>query len=66
MFLNIPEDFRFLTSTRFWAIVIGGLAIYLESRGLIGEAERNLIATIATGFTVVRSADRFSEQISNK
>jgi len=40
------DKFAFLLSTRFWAIILGSLAIYLESKGYIGEPERNLIATI--------------------
>lgn len=50
--------FSFLKSTRFWAIVIGAVSLYLSAKGLIGEAEMVLIATITGGFTLVRTVDR--------
>jgi hypothetical protein len=57
------EKFLFLTSTRFWAIVIIAVVGYLESQGFIGEAERTLIWTIAGSFGIIRTVDRFSEQM---
>lgn len=50
--------FDFIFSTRFWALALGALSIYLEAKGLIGEPERNLIATIVAGFTAIRTIDR--------
>jgi hypothetical protein len=52
------DKFAFLTSTRFIALVLGALSVYLESKGYIGEPERNLIATIVAGFVTVRTIDR--------
>ena len=52
----------FLTSSRFWAMVIGAVSIYLKAKGWIGEPEMLLIAIITAGFTVIRTADRISEQ----
>ncbi len=52
------DKFSFLLSTRFWAIILGSLAIYLETKGYIGEPERNLIATIVAWFTAVKTIDR--------
>jgi hypothetical protein len=52
----------FLSSTRFWAMIIGALSIYLQAKGYIGEAEMQLIATITAGFTIVKTFDRASEQ----
>jgi hypothetical protein len=57
--------FDFLTSSRFWAIVIGAASIYLQAKGIFGEAEMLLIATITAGFTIVRTTDRFSEVVSS-
>lgn len=48
---------KFLLNSRFWAIVIGALSIYLQTKGYIGEAEMVLIATIMGGFTVVETID---------
>jgi hypothetical protein len=58
-------DFSFLKSNRFWAMVLGALAIYLTEKGLIGEAEIKLIGTITAGFVGIRTVDRFSEKIGN-
>lgn len=52
-------DWTFLKSTRFWSMVIGAFAVYLKMRGLIGDAEMQLIATIAAGFVVVKTVDKF-------
>lgn len=54
-------DVSFLKSNRFWALVIGAVAVYLEAKGFIGEAERNLIAIISTSFITVRTIDRATE-----
>jgi hypothetical protein len=55
---NMNDKFAFLTSNRFWALVIGAISIYLQSKGIIGEAEMILIATITSGFIVVKTVDR--------
>lgn len=56
------SKFEFLTSTRFWSLVIGAVSIYLQTKGFVGEAEMLLIATITSGFIIVKTADRMSEQ----
>lgn len=61
-----PPKFDFLTSTRFWALIIGALSIYLQTKGWIGEAEMMLIATVTAGFTTIKTLDRASEYIGNK
>lgn len=58
----MKEKFEFIYSTRFWAMVIGAVSIYLQAKGFIGEPEMVLIATITAGFTIVKTADRMSEQ----
>lgn len=57
------DKFAFLSSTRFWAIVIGATSFYLQSKGWIGEAEVKWIATIMAGFVTVRTVDRAAEKI---
>ena len=52
------EKFEFLTSTRFWALVLGVLSVYLSSKGWIGEAERNLIASFMAGFIGIKTVDK--------
>lgn len=51
----------FLKATRFWAMVIGALSIYLKSKGLIGESEMLLIATVMGGFVAVKTIDKATE-----
>ena len=58
----MKSNFSFLTSNRFWAMIVGATAVYLQAKGVLGEAEMLLIATITAGFTIVRTADRMSEQ----
>lgn len=59
------QKFEFLYSSRFWAIIIGAVSIYLKTKGYIGEPEMLLIATITAGFTAVRTIDRAAEKMGN-
>lgn len=60
---EIPANtWAFLKASRFWALVIGAASIYLKAKGLIGEPEMYLIATITGGFVAVRTVDRAAEQ----
>ena len=54
--------YDFVTSTRFWAIVIGVFSIYAEAKGWIGEPEKNAIATLTASFTAVKTVDRYSDK----
>ena len=60
------EKLEFLQSTRFWALVIGAISIYAQTKGWIGEPEMLLIATITAGFTAIRTLDRAGEKIGGK
>ena len=60
------EKLDFLKSTRFWALVIGAVTLYLQSKGIIGESELTLIGTIVAGFIGVRTVDRFGEKIGGE
>jgi hypothetical protein len=55
-------DFSFLRSNRFWVAMLAAVSIYLETKGFIGAAERNFVATIAASFITVRTIDKFSEK----
>jgi hypothetical protein len=61
--LKIKEKgkFDFLKATRFWVMVLGGISIYLETKGFIGEAERNLIATLSASFVTIKTIDKLGE-----
>lgn len=56
-------DFSFLKSNRFWALV--GLAVVAVLKGydLITPEIAVSLETLFGGFVIVRSVDRFSEQI---
>ena len=53
---------EFLRSQRFYALVIGAVSFYLKTKGLIGEPEMVLIATITAGFATIRTVDRISDK----
>lgn len=57
------SQFAFLQSTRFWVMCIGALSVYGQSKGWIGEPERNLIATLSATFVTVRTLDRGAEKM---
>ena len=54
-------DFAFLSSNRFWAIIIGALAIYAKTKEWIGDPEMLLIATVMGAFVTVRTIDRLGD-----
>lgn len=54
----MKENFAFLKSNRFWSLVIGAVSMYLQAKGIIGDAEMILIATITSGFIVIKTVDR--------
>lgn len=51
----------FLTSTRFWALVIGGLAIASQGNFTIDAWGAGVIFVIS-GFTAVRTVDRLGDK----
>jgi len=56
-------DLSFLSSNRFWVMLVGAVIYYLQTKGFIGQAEMILIETIAGGFIAIKSLDRASEKI---
>lgn len=61
--MKLPEKLEFLLAPRFWALVIGAVSIYLKTKGIIGEPEMVLIATLTAGFITVKTVDRVAETI---
>ena len=55
-------DTSFLKATRFWVMLIGSLSVYAQTKGWIGEAEMQLIATVSGLFIAVRTVDRLGEK----
>lgn len=56
----------FFQSTRFWVMVLGAVAVYVQAKGWLGEDERNLIATLAAGFITIKTLDRGAEKMGAK
>lgn len=56
--MNENNKFLFLTSPRFWALVIGAVMFYLSSKGWVGEQEMILANTIIAGFITIKTIDR--------
>jgi len=59
----MKDKYKFLTAPRFWALIIGALSIYAQTKGWIGEAEMQLIATISGLFITVGTVDRISDKV---
>lgn len=55
-------DTAFLKSNRFWAMILGAVAVYLQAKGIFGEAEMILVATVTGIFVAVRTVDRAFEK----
>lgn len=62
----MENKLEFLQSPRFWALLIGAVSLYLQTKGYIGEPEMVLIGTIVAGFIGVRTIDRFAEKMGDK
>lgn len=58
-------DLRFLKSNRFWVAVVIAVGAYLQSKGWLGEEERNLIVTLGGLFIGIKTVDRASEKLGN-
>jgi hypothetical protein len=56
----------FVKAPRFWVMIGGALSIYFETKGWIGEPERNLIATVSAIFVTVATLDRGAEKMAGK
>lgn len=61
---TLLKIFPFIASTRFWAIVIVGLAMLLNSKGFIPEELYYFIWTVCSGHVGIRSLDRAFEQFA--
>lgn len=56
-------NWDFLKSTRWWGAVIGAIAVYLQTKGYIGDPEMLLITTIMGAHIVIRTVDKFGENL---
>lgn len=60
---KILEKLPFLGSTRFWALVIIGVATALQDAGAIGEGLMQSIMFVCGGHIGVRTVDRMGENL---
>lgn len=51
-------DLSFLGSNRFWALIVGAVSLYLKTKGIFGDPEMLLVATIMGGFITIRTVDK--------
>ena len=54
----MSSKLAFLSSTRFWALVVGAVLFYLQSKGILGDAEMILANTIIDDFITIKTVDR--------
>lgn len=64
--MNKKIDLEFLYSNRFWAMIVGAIILYLNTKGWIGKEEMILLETILGGFVAVRTVDRAAEKIGGE
>jgi hypothetical protein len=57
-------NFEFLTSNRFWALVLIFVTMVLASAKVITEDLSMALITLLGGFVTIRTIDRASETIS--
>ena len=60
------NKFKFLTSTRFWAMTLGAILLFFHQEGMISESLFVAISTFLAGFTGIRTVDRISEKLGEK
>lgn len=56
----------FLSSNRFWALVLVAVVSYLKATGVFDDATSNSLITLLLGFIGIRTVDKVSEGLSNK
>lgn len=62
--MQTNNTWDFLYATRFWAMILTAVSVYLGAKGIIGAPEMLLITTITAGFTIIRTVDRNVEVLA--
>lgn len=66
--MTLPKSLDFLTSVRFWKLVVVALLVALEQQGAItGDVAQTItrfIELILGGSVAIRTVDRFSEKLA--
>ena len=60
------KTFPFLTSNRFWAVVVIAVVMMLYSYGLVPVEVRDLLVTICGAHVGLRTIDRAAEKLGKK
>lgn len=58
------EWYAFLKAPRFWVMLAGIISIYLEKKGVLGEDEMMMIASISSLFVAIKTFDRSMDRIA--
>lgn len=56
------EKLPFLGSTRFWAIVMVGISMWLHDANLISRNLSDFVFIVCSGHIGIRTIDRFAEK----
>jgi len=59
-------DTKFLTSNRFWCLVVVAILGVLKAEGILDASITDSLIVLCLSFVGVRSLDRFSEQLSTQ
>ena len=63
---KITELLPFLTSTRYWQIVVAAVVTYMGAKGWIDSDLVLLIDAVTLGSVGIRTVDRFAEKAGDK
>lgn len=62
----LPNSLKFLTSNRFWALILTGIVQALGKGGYLSPDIVSAFLVILGGFIGIRTVDRFSEKLSER
>ena len=60
----MKDKFLFLSSVRFWALVLIAIVGVLKVEGIVPDEIATALVTILGGYTVIRTVDRASETLA--
>ena len=63
---EIDPWWAFAQAPRFWVMLAGIISIYLEKKGLIGQDEMTMIASISALFIAIKTFDRSVDKMTSK
>ena len=63
MFNKVKE---ILNSVRFWQVVLGALMMYVESKGWVDQALRDLVITVLGVSVTLGTADSVATRLAGK